>query len=92
MRLATSRLTELKRQRERLIDAYQIGALQLDEFRTRKTTIEERIVAVEHQQAELGSQAARRELAIRQVAGVEGFVEQLRDQLADPFFASATPM
>ena len=86
LRLATSRLNELKRQRERLIDAYQIGALQLDEFRTRKTTIEERIVAVEHQQAELGSQAARRELAIRQVAGVEGFVEQLRDQLADPTF------
>jgi site-specific DNA recombinase len=86
LQLATSRLNELKRQRERLTDAYQTGALDLDDFRTRKTTIEERIVAVEHEQAELGSSAARRELAVRQVTGAETFVEQLRNQLADPSF------
>ncbi len=86
LQLATSRLSELSRQRERLIDAYQTGALELDDFRTRKTTIEERIVAVQHEQAELGSQAARRELAVRQVAGAEAFVEQLRDQLDHPSF------
>jgi len=86
LQLATSRLSELSRQRERLIDAYQTGALELDDFRTRKTTIEERIVAVEHEQAELGSQAARHELAVRQAAGAEAFVEQLRQQLAEASF------
>jgi site-specific DNA recombinase len=86
LQLATSRLSELNRQRERLIDAYQTGALELDDFRTRKTTIEERIVTVEHEQAQLGSRATRRELAVRQVAGAEAFVEQLRHQLDDPSF------
>jgi site-specific DNA recombinase len=86
LRLATGRLEELNRQRERLIDAYQTGALDLDDFRTRKATIEERIVSVEHERAELGSRAARRELAVRQVAGAEGFVERLRVQLDDPGF------
>lgn len=86
LQLATSRLTELRRQRERLIDAYQTGALELDDFRARKTGIEERIDAVGHEQAELSSQATRRELAIRQAAGAERFVEQLRDQLKDPSF------
>jgi site-specific DNA recombinase len=86
LRLAASRLTELKRQRERLIDAYQTGALELDDFRARKTGIEERIDAVGHEQAELSSQATRRELAIRLAAGAERFVEQLRDQLEDPSF------
>jgi chromosome segregation ATPase len=64
LQLVTSRLNELSRQRERLIDAYQSGALELDDFRTRKTTIEERIAAVDQERAELSSQAARRELAV----------------------------
>ena len=86
LQLATNRLSELTRQRERLIDAYQTGALGLDDFRARKTVIEERIVAVEHERAELGSQATRRELAIRQATGAKAFVEQLREQLEDPGF------
>jgi hypothetical protein len=45
-----------------------------------------RILAVEHEKAELGSRAVRQELAVRQAAGAEAFVEQLRQQLADPSF------
>jgi len=86
MQLAANRLGELKRQRERLIDAYQTGALHLTDFGTRKTTIEERILAVEHERAELGSSAVRHELAVRHAAGAEGVVGQLRQQLADPSF------
>jgi site-specific DNA recombinase len=86
LQLVTSRLNELSRQRERLIDAYQSGALELDDFRTRKTTIEERIAAVDQERAELSSQAARRELAVRQAAGAKALVQQLRQQLAEASF------
>ncbi|MBW2375660.1 MAG: recombinase family protein [Deltaproteobacteria bacterium] len=81
-----ARLKDLRRQRERLIDAYQAGSLDLQDFDPRKTTIEERILTMEHEQAELDSWAARKELAIRQVAGAEAVVEQLRAQLRDPSF------
>ena len=81
-----ARLKDLRRQRERLIDAYQAGSLDLQDFDPRKTTIEERILALEHDQAELDSWAARKELAIRQVASAEAVVEQLRAQLRDPSF------
>jgi site-specific DNA recombinase len=81
LKLARSRLKELNSQRERLIDAYQMGALPLDDFRTRRTSIEERILAVEQEQAELRSWQAKQELAARQVAGAEGFAEHLREQL-----------
>jgi len=90
LKLATSRLKELNAQRERLIDAYQTGVLPLDDFGKRRTSIEERILAVEQEQAELRSWHAKRELAVRQVAGAGGFAEHLREQLrrelADPTF------
>ncbi|MFQ5968681.1 MAG: recombinase family protein [Acidimicrobiia bacterium] len=86
LRHATSRWQDLNRQRERLVDAYQTGALDLDDFRTRKTAIENRILAVEKEQAELRSSATRRELAVRQVAGVEAVAQALRRHLDDPSF------
>ncbi|MGH7410930.1 MAG: recombinase family protein [Candidatus Methylomirabilis sp.] len=84
--LTTSRLTEMNRQKSRLIDAYQMGALELAEFQSRKTTIEERILTVEQELADLQSWASKRELAMRQMASAEIIVEQLRAQLADPDF------
>jgi site-specific DNA recombinase len=81
VKLAGSRLKELNSQRERLIDAYQTGALPLDDFSKRRSSIEERILAVEQEQAELRSRQVKQELAVRQVAGAEGFAEHLRDQL-----------
>ncbi len=90
LNLAGNRLKELNNQRERLIDAYQTGALPLDDFQTRRISIEERIIAVEQEQAELRSWQANQELAVRQVAGAEGFAghlrEQLRRELEDPGF------
>jgi site-specific DNA recombinase len=90
LKLATNRLKELGNQRERLIDAYQTGALPLDDFRSRRSSIEERILAVEQEQAELRSWQAKQELAVRQVAGAESFAGHLREQLSreleDPGF------
>ena len=84
--LTTARLSELNRQRQRLIDAYQAGALDLDDFQTRKTTIEEGILTVEHELAALRSWASRRDLASRQVIDAQDIVRRLRDRLQDPDF------
>jgi hypothetical protein len=82
----TGRLDELNRQRERLIDAYQTGVLDLVSFQSRKGAIEDRILAVEQELANLRSWASRRELAIRQMASAEAVVAELRTQLTDPDF------
>ena len=84
--LTSSRLTEMNRQRTRLTDAYQNGALELDEFRSRKDAIEERILGAQQEMAELQSWASRRELAVRQMASAETIVGQLRAHLASPDF------
>ena len=86
MRLTKVRLTELQRQRERLLDAYQAGVLDLKDFQPRKTAIEDRIVAVEEEQAKHRSWESRRELAKRQVVGAEAVVTKLRGQLREPSF------
>jgi site-specific DNA recombinase len=88
LRAASQRMSELRRQRERLIDAYQAGAIDLEDFTDRKTSIEERLLAVEHEQVELRSQVVRRDLAIQQVAGAENVVARLRDRLKNPDFAT----
>lgn len=86
---ATSqRLAELRRQRERLIDAYQAGALDLEDFTDRKMSIEERVLAVEHDEADLRSQVVQRDLAIQQVAGAEAVLAGLRDRLENADFAT----
>jgi site-specific DNA recombinase len=85
-KLATARLNDLRRQRERLIDAYQSGVLDLADFRPRKEALEDRTLAVEHELAELRSGESRRELAIRQAAGAKAVVAQLRDRLRNPDF------
>jgi site-specific DNA recombinase len=85
-KLTTARLKELRRQRERLIDAYQSGALDLADFQPRKEALENRILAVEHEQAELCSRESRRDLAIRHATGAQAVAVQLRDRLRDPDF------
>jgi len=86
LRSTTRRLAELRRQRERLIDAYQAGALDLDDFTQRKTSIEDHVLEVEHEQVELRSQVVQRDLAIQQVSGAAAVVDRLRKRLQDPDF------
>ncbi len=88
LRATSQRLAELHRQRERLIDAYQTGAIDLEDFTGRKTSIEEHLLGVKHEQAELRSQVVQRDLAIQQVAGAEVVVARLRDQLENPDFTT----
>jgi site-specific DNA recombinase len=84
--LATARLNDLRKQRQRLIDAYQSGVLDLADFRSRKEALEDRTLAVEHELAELRSAESRRELATRQAAGAQAVVAKLRDRLRNPDF------
>jgi len=86
LQLTTARSAELKRQRERLLDAYQSGALDLQDLQPRKTAIDDRLAAVEEEQTELRSWASRREVARHQIAGVKAVVERLRDRLQDATF------
>ena len=86
LRSAATRLGELNRQRERLIDAYQTGALDLLDFQSRKTATEERILGVEQERAEIQTRASRRELAAQQVTGAQKVAEQLRGHLGDADF------
>jgi site-specific DNA recombinase len=65
------RLNDLRRQRERLIDAYQSGVLDLADFRSRKEALEDRTLTVEHELAELHSAESQRERAVRQAAGAQ---------------------
>jgi site-specific DNA recombinase len=86
LKQVAGRLHEMNRQRERLIDAYQTGALGLADFGPRKRAIEERILAAEGELANLQSWEARRELSVRHVASAEAIVESLRAQLTDANF------
>jgi len=85
-RLIAARLAELRRQRERLLDAYQAGALELKDFQPRKTAVEDRVLAVEQEQAKLRSWASSRKLAKQQVVGAKAVVAKLRDRLHNPTF------
>lgn len=87
-RRTVSRLEELRAQRGRLIDAYQTGALDLPDFRSRKEAIEERILSVEHELAEMRSWASRRDLAARQVLSAAALAAELRNRLAEPDFST----
>jgi site-specific DNA recombinase len=86
LKAATDRLADLRRQRDRLIDAYQAGVLDLGDFTDRKTSIEEDLLAVEHEQVQLKSQVVQRDLAIQQVTGAQALVGRLREQLENPDF------
>ena len=61
-RKAEGRLEELTRQRDRLTDAYQIGALALDPFRTRIQALEANHAAAELALAEIKSEHLEVEL------------------------------
>ena len=86
LKLSNARVAELKRQRERLLDAFQNGALELQDLQPRKVAIDDRLAAVEEEQAELRSWALRQDLARHQAASARGVVERLRDRLHEATF------
>jgi len=83
---AKVRLDELTRQRDRLTDAYQAGALPLDAFRTRMAGVEENRVAAALALAELEAGRMERDLAESRVHSVHAFASTLTAKLHDADF------
>jgi site-specific DNA recombinase len=78
---AEARLQELIRQRDRLTDAYQTGALPLDLFRTRIESIEESRRSAEKALAEIKAEKSEAEVARIRAAGAKQIAETLKPRL-----------
>jgi site-specific DNA recombinase len=83
---AEARVGELTRQRDRLTDAYQTGALTLDVFRARIEALEENRAAAELALAELETGRMQRDLAENRVRHVQAFASTLAAKLYDADF------
>ena len=83
---AEARLQELIRQRDRLTDAYQTGALPLEVFRMRIEAIEEGRLTTQHALAELRAQQLETEVARHRAASAKQAVEVLRPTLLNADF------
>ena len=83
---AQARLEELRRQRERLTDAYQSGALPLDLFRSRMQAIESKHLAAREAVTRLESEQLEVELLRSRAAAAKQAVELLRPKLLEADF------
>ena len=86
IRQAEQRLQELTRQRDRLLDAYQVGALPLDVFRSRMEGVEESRLAAEGTLMAARAEQVAVEAAQVQAQGAEAVIERLRPCLINADF------
>lgn len=86
IRKAEARLQELTRQRGRLTDAFQIGALALDLFRPRIQALDESRVLAELVLAEIKAEHLEAELVRNRAHGAEEVISALRPKLLDADF------
>lgn len=75
------------REVQRLIDAYQSGAIELTELQDRRRRSEEHTRLLRQRVEEIERQRHDREQEIRLVQGLESFCASIRDALIDPSFA-----
>jgi len=85
-RKAEAKLEELTQQRDRLTDAYQIGALALEPFRTRIQALEASHAAAGLALAEITTQHLEGELIRSRALGAQEVVSTLRAKLLDADF------
>jgi site-specific DNA recombinase len=85
-RKTEARLEELTRQRARLTDAYQTGALALDPFRTRIQALEANHAAAELALAEIKTKHLEVELVRSRALGAQQVISTLRTKLLDADF------
>jgi len=86
IRKAEARLQELNRQRDRLTDAYQAGALALDPFRTRVQALEDHRAAAQLALAELTAEHLEVELVRSHALSVQEMISALAPKLLDADF------
>jgi site-specific DNA recombinase len=75
------------REVQRLIDAYQSGAIDLAELQERRQRSDEHTRFLRQRVADIERQRCDREQEIRLLQGLEAFCSSVRDALADPSFA-----
>ena len=80
-------LTALEREGQRLIDAYQAGAIDLPELQTRRHRLEEHGQGLRQRVHELAHQQESREQQLRLVQGLEEFCTSIQAALQNPSFA-----
>lgn len=83
---AQARLEEVTRQHDRLIDAYQLGALSIEAFRQRVQRIEDTRCAAETALAELNAEHLEAEVARGRASGAAHVIETLRPVLLNADF------
>jgi site-specific DNA recombinase len=85
-RLQRQRAT-LAREEQRLIDAYQVGAVELDELKERRQRLREAGQQVDQRVHLVKAQMAQAQQAARVTETVVAFCTRLKAQLAEPSFA-----
>lgn len=80
------KLASLDRETQRLIDAYQAGAISLDELQERRRRIADHGRILRERVAEIDRQRQDRERELRLLQGLESFCGSIRDALVDPSF------
>jgi site-specific DNA recombinase len=83
---ATARLEDLTRQRDRLTDAYQLGALALELFRDRITTLDQTRLAAEQQLSNLRAERLETDVARSRALGAQEVARSLRASLENADF------
>ncbi len=83
---AEHRWQELSRQQDRLLDAYQLGVLPLDAFRTRMQALQESRLSAEVALAEARAEQLTADAVRTHAAGAEGVLERLRPSLLNADF------
>ncbi|HSH77208.1 MAG TPA: hypothetical protein VLA19_01600, partial [Herpetosiphonaceae bacterium] len=84
-RLGQQRAT-LQREEQRLIDAYQVGAVELDELHQRRQRLREAGQQVRQREQVVAEQVAQAQRATTLAETVEAFCARLGAQLTDPTF------
>lgn len=80
-------LQGIEREVQRLIDAYQIGAITLTELQDRRRRTEEHSHVLTNRLRELHQQRQARQQELRLLQGLEGFCASIHEALANPTFA-----
>jgi site-specific DNA recombinase len=77
----------MEREVQRLIDAYQVGAIDLAELQERRRRRADHQQVLRRRLGELQQQRWEREQELRLLQGLEGFCASIRSALTEPSFA-----
>lgn len=77
----------LGREEQRLIDAYQVGALEVDELKERRQRLREARQQIQQRAQVMVGQLAHAQHAARVTETVVAFCDRVKEQLVEPPFA-----